>query len=123
MVFRTINPIKIPKWAGGRGFLQHDHGGEACYWRRCYGLRADVLNALGEREEEFEYYLTVDNVRAIRKILVGYFLHPRRWRQSAWEWKEVWRQQFKHILSLRWLEKRMRRDPDNIEWVIFYDSY
>lgn len=123
MVFRTINPIKIPKWAGGRGFLQHDHGGEACYWRKCWGLRADVLNVLGEREEEFDYYLSVDDVRAIRKVIIGYFLHPRRWRQSVWEWKEAWRRQLRHILSLIWLEKRMRRDPDNFEWVIFYDSY
>ena len=124
VVFRTKEPITYPKWVMARRFIRHENGGEVCYWRRCWGLREDVFNMLGsEHEEKFEYHLTIDEVRAIRKILVGYFFHPRRWRKSAWEWKDAWRHQFRHILSLRWLEKRMRRDPDNIEWVIFYDSY
>ena len=123
MVFRTKTPVKIPKWAGGRGFLQHDYGGEVCYWRKCWGLREDVINALGERDEEFDYYLTADDVFIIRKIIVGYFFNPRRWRGSIWEWKEIWRRQFRHILSLGWLERYMRHHPDDIEWVIFYDSY
>ena len=123
VVFRTKKPITYPKWVMARRFIRHENGGEVCYWRRCRGLREDVLNMLGECEEETEFYLTVDNVRAIRKILVGYFLHPCRWRKSAWEWKETWSMQFKHILSLSWLERYMRRHPDDIEWVIFYDSY
>lgn len=126
VVFRTKTPVKIPKWAGGRGFLQHDHGGEVCYWRRCYGLRADILNALNALsgcEKKSDYYLTADDVHVIRKVLVRYFLYPRRWRKSIWKWRNTWPQQLRHIFSLSWLERYMLRHPDNIEWVIFYDSY
>ena len=100
---------------------------EITYWRKCWGLRSDILFLIGKRwsrEEQYEFNLTKDDIDIIIKRLESY--DDETWEDSIWEWtaeEEGWSYS-EHIKqdidNLKILRKLM--DKYELE-VYFYDSY
>lgn len=97
------------------------------YWRKCWGLRNDVLFLIGKRwasEEEWKFKLTKDDVDNIIELLVSY--NEETWEDSIWEWtseEEGWSYSEyvkQNIEDLKLLRQFM--DKYDLE-VYFYDSY
>ena len=97
------------------------------YWRKCWGLRGDILFLIGKRwapEEEYKFNLTKDDVDNIIKLLESY--DEETWVDSIWEWtsdEEGWSYSEyiqQNIRDLRLLRQLM--DKYELE-VYFYDSY
>ena len=94
------------------------------YWRKCWGLRNDILFLIGKRwasEEEYEFSLTKDDVDDIIELLGTY--NADNWEDSIWEWdgddnySEYVKQNIEDLKTLRAL-----MDKYELE-VYFYDSY
>jgi hypothetical protein len=97
------------------------------YWRKCWGLRNDILSLIGKRwspEEEYEFKLTKNDVDNIIELLGSY--NEETWEDSIWEWtseedgwsySEYIQQNIKDLQLLRDL-----MDKYELE-VYFYDSY
>lgn len=103
--------------------LRHDF--EAVYWRKCWGLRNDVLNLLGKRwSEEWKFNLSKDDVENIIELLG--FYNEETWEDSIWEWtsdEEGWSYS-EHIKQDIESLKILRNLMDKYELeVYFYDSY
>ena len=96
---------------------------DLCYWRKCWGLREDVLRILGMEEypDEYEFTLTWKDVRKIRRLIEGYLKHPDRWDRSIWEFEDMKDCLHEDWRNLIFLEYWMRSHPK--ETVYFYDSY
>lgn len=98
---------------------------EAAYWRKCWGLRNDILDIIGKRwSEGWKFNLTKNDVENIIELLGSY--DEETWEDSIWEWtseEEGWSYS-EHIKqdieSLRLLLQLM--DKYELE-VYFYDSY
>lgn len=97
------------------------------YWRKCWGLRNDILFLIGKRwtpEEEWEFKLTKDDVDNIIELLGSY--NEETWFGSIWEWTsdeegESYSEHIKQdIEDLKLLRKLMGKY--DLE-VYFYDSY
>ena len=100
---------------------------EICYWRKCWGLRNDILFLIGKRwvpEEEYEFSLTKDDVDNIIELLGSY--NEDTWEGSIWEWtsdEDGWSYS-EHIKQDIESLKLLRQLMDKYELeVYFYDSY
>ena len=98
---------------------------EVCYWRKCWNVRADILDIVDKGDaEQYRFYLDIPAIKDIIKILKSY--NRKNWqfggfRGSIWEWSEHKRINSRHIHNLKVLVRIMRKFPD-LE-VYFYDSY
>lgn len=99
---------------------RHKNCDDLCYWRKCWNIREDILDIVGEEDEQYEYILTREDVHAIRRALQVYFKYPHWWSRSIWTWKEIRRHLFYDVVNLWWLERYMKKHE--VE-VYFYDSY
>lgn len=97
---------------------------ELAYWRKCWGLRRDILFLIGKRwasENEWQFNLTKDDVDNIIDLLGSY--NENNWEDSIWEWngEDNYSEYMQHqIENLRVLIGLM--DKYDLE-VYFYDSY
>lgn len=100
---------------------------EVTYWRKCWGLRNNILFLIGKRwapEEEYEFKLAKDDIDNIIKLLSSY--DEETWDDSIWEWtseEEGWSYSEyikQNIEDLKLLRQLM--DKYELE-VYFYDSY
>lgn len=96
---------------------------EVVYYRKCWGLRNDVLNLIGKRwSEGWKFNLSKDDVENIIELLGSY--NEETWEDSIWEWDdEEWPYSEKikqDIENLKLLRSLM--DKYELE-VYFYDSY
>lgn len=99
---------------------------EICYWRKCYGLRNDILCIIGKRwyPDEYEFKLTKNDIDNIIKLLGSY--NEETWEDSIWEWtsdEDGWSYSEhikRDIENLKLLRQLM--DKYDLE-VYFYDSY
>lgn len=96
---------------------------EVCYWRKCWGLRNDVLYLLGQRfVDKYEFDLSKSDVENIIKLLESY--DAESWSGSIWDWdNEEYPYSEKiqrDIENLKILRELM--DKYDLE-VYFYDSY
>ena len=99
---------------------------EVCYWRKCYGLRNDILCIIGKRwyPDEYEFKLTKNDIDNIIKLLGSY--NEETWVDSIWEWtsdEDGWSYSEhikRDIEDLKILRELM--DKHDLE-VYFYDSY
>lgn len=97
---------------------------EVCYWRKCWGLRDEIIHKLGGENDDCEYILTLKDVKNILSI-VEYFFDKDRWNnegQSIWTWKEMRDHLAGDMKNLSYLIAKMEDYPDGFE-VTFYDSY
>ena len=65
-----------------------DNDVEICYWRKCWNIRESIFDVISKstNDNEYKYYLTLDNIIAIRKELIWWFLHPHEWEHSRTIW-------------------------------------
>ena len=103
-------------------YLQHPF--EVCYWRKCWNVRADILNLLMNADGDmYQAKLEIDDIKAIRKLLKSY--NSKKWsygwQGAYWKWHEHKRINRKHIRNLKKLIKVMKQYPELD--VYFYDSY
>ena len=73
--------------------------------------------------DAYKVKLTIDNIKAIRKLLKTYNFKNWEygWQGSIWEWHEHKPHNRRHIRNLKKLVRIMKKYPD-LE-VYFYDSY
>lgn len=62
---------------------------EICYWRKCWGLRGDILDILGKGwDDEYKFTLTKEHVESIIELLGSY--DAETWINSIWAWDGEW---------------------------------
>ena len=97
---------------------------EVAYWRKCWGIRNQILTVLNKDLEGGEdYKLNAIELKFVIKLLKE-FTKRGYWDEyadSIWEYDEFKDQQKRIIKNLKKIQREMKKDP-NIE-VYFYDSY
>lgn len=98
---------------------------EICYWRKCWGLRNRILAAISNtKEEEYEYDLTIKDLKEIRKVIFNILCEPDEWEEdggSIWEFNDMIPHLARNIVNISWLIEFMEEHPNcNVQ---FYDSY
>jgi hypothetical protein len=116
--FKEVAPSKVP-W-----FVMLD-GGDVCYWRKCWGIRCAIYNALHAEDngEKYEFKVEEDDIPAIIKELEK-FLDKDYWNENAdsiWEYEDIRPSLIMQIKNLLWLRQYMLENP-KVE-CYFYDSY
>lgn len=103
---------------------KHELDFSVCYWRKCWGLRNDILYLIGQRftPDTYKFDLTKDDVDRIIELLESYNL--KTWVDSIWNWDDEeypYSEKIQRdIESLKLLRGLM--DRYDLE-VYFYDSY
>ena len=96
---------------------------EIAYWRKCWGIRNDIITKLHLSDTDYSYKLDIEDIAAIIKLLSKYFSQDY-WEENAdsiWEFDEYFDNMLQNMLNLKWLENYMILNPDiKVE---FYDSY
>lgn len=96
---------------------------EVAYWRKCWGIRNEIVNMLHMKNDEGEHIIEHDDVKPIRRILISY-MHPNYWEENAdsiWEYDEMVENLIDQLIKLKWLEYYLREHKD--AECYFYDSY
>lgn len=98
---------------------EHKYNFEICYWRKCWGLRNDILYLIGHRwDEGYEFKLNIDDIDNIIALLKAY--NSETWENSIWSWDEYEKYNKQYIKNLKELKNLMKKY--DLE-VYFYDSY
>ena len=95
---------------------------ELAYWRKCWGIRNEIIKKLHMKDDEYERSLDREDIPAIIKILYK-FLSKEYWDENAdsiWEFEDQVDNIIQCIINLKWLYSYM--ENNDIE-IIFYDSY
>lgn len=115
------------KYKGIKYFWEDIYTGndiEVAYWRKCWGIRNQILTVLNENlGGGGNYKLGLDELKYVIKLLKA-FTKREYWDEyadSIWTFDEFKDQQKRIIRNLKKLYREMKKDP-NIE-VYFYDSY
>lgn len=97
---------------------------EVAYWRKCWGIRDEILEVLGaDIDGGGDYKLDLDKMRDVITVLKK-FTKRDYWNENAdsiWEFDEFKSNQRRIIRNLIRILKWMKKEPD-LE-VYFYDSY
>ena len=125
---KKINPADIPGFVtiGVPSYATEKDTMEVCYWRKCWGLRGMILEAIFAQnlpDEKYRYDLEWKEVENIAKGLIP-FLEKEyfdTYAQSIWDYEEMQEQLVQDIINLKWLAWYMKKHPE-VE-VSFYDSY
>lgn len=101
---------------------------EVCYWRKCWGIRNDIIDYLHNtyeiQEELYEYELTLADLQAIYDILLSWY-NKKKWNESGrsiWDWKTMKEQLRYDCNRLVYLIAKKEVYGDDLP-VYFYDSY
>ena len=107
-------------------FIPSDY--EVCYWRKCWGIRNDIIDYLHNtyeiQEELYEYELTLADLQAIYDILLSWY-NKKKWKtygRSIWDWKTMKEQLRYDCNRLAYLIAKKEVYGDDLP-VYFYDSY
>ncbi len=103
---------------------KHELDFSVCYWRKCWGLRNDILYLIGQRftPDTYKFDLTKDDVDHIIELLESY--NSKTWVDSIWDWDD---EEYPY-------SEKIQRDIENLKYlrelmdkyeleVYFYDSY
>lgn len=97
---------------------------EVAYWRKCWGIRDEILEVLGaDIDGGGDYKLDLDKMRDVITVLKK-FTKRDYWNENAdsiWEFDEFKSNQRRIIRNLIRVYRWMKKEPD-LE-VYFYDSY
>lgn len=100
---------------------------EVCYWRKCWGLRNDIVRYLNNKyntdQDTLEWKLDVADIKAIIEIVKSW-RNKKKWNnesRSIWTYKEMKEHLIEDIENLTYLYSKM--EHYNIPDVTFYDSY
>ena len=101
---------------------------EVCYWRKCWGIRNDIISYLHNtheiQEDLYEYELTLEDLQAIYDILLSWY-NKKKWNESGrsiWDWKTIKEQLRYDCNRLAYLIAKKEVYGDDLP-VYFYDSY
>lgn len=96
---------------------------EVCYWRKCWGIRNDIIHRLHMVSNECNNEeLESADIRAIVRILELY-TNKEYWEQNAdsiWEYKDMIETLWNQIYTLVYVESLVN---DGLVEVSFYDSW
>lgn len=110
--------VKVDDWV-----LSHNSV-EICYWRKCWGIRNEILCLFPEAEPNDSCLdLTPEHIRSIRKIIRS-FMNRKKWEEegmSIWTYDEIRPRLTKQWFALWWLEHYLKKNPD--AEACFYDSW
>ena len=101
---------------------------EIVYWRKCWGLRNDIMEYLTKKhnvnEDNYSFNLEAGDVKQIIEILISWY-DKKKWNsesQSIWTWEEIKGNLLNSIGNLSYLLGKMEDYPHGFI-VYFYDSY
>ena len=116
---------EIPAWFKRESWEdEHNFDYEILYWRKCWNVRAEILTYLAGDDDEYEWSLTLMDLRDILKILKCLY-SEQDWDESMtiWSWDEIGDTYLENLeyahKVLEWLETK---PADSFE-IYFYDSY
>ena len=98
------------------------------YWRKCWGLRAEIFEAIGVKKENeiYEYNLDLEEIKSIIKILFK-VNNPYKWDalSGIWDYEDstIGKMIFYQIGTLMWTYEWWNKRPQDIIRCYFYDSY
>lgn len=95
---------------------------EFAYWRKCWNVRAAILNCLEDPVDNYNEPLSVSDIDRIIEALKGF--NKNNWEDmgsSIWTWQEQKPWLKEAIKNLKRLEELMIKYPE-LE-VVFVDSY
>lgn len=100
---------------------------EIIYWRKCWGLRNDVMNTFGWRfAPEEQYIFEIDKPEQVLQFieLISSWLNEEKWQEegdSIWDYNEMRETLIQNIINLAVIYMYMIMYPD--VYLEFYDSY
>lgn len=100
---------------------------EIIYWRKCWGLRNDVMNTFGWRFASKEQYIfEIDKPEQVLQFieLISSWLNEEKWQEegdSIWDYNEIRETLIQNIINLAVIYMYMIMYPD--VYLEFYDSY
>ena len=94
---------------------------EVCYWRKCHGIRDDIIGLLGGESDDSVYDLSIKDVENIMDLMYETLKSPEDWRSPIWSFDEMIRHLAQEIVNLSWLLEFMQENPHATAY--FYDSY
>lgn len=100
-----------------------DNSIEVCYWRKCWGIRNEIINKFHFPQDCGSYKLDKEDISVIIKIILK-FCNSEYYKENAdsiWEYDEMINNLTTQIVNLKLLTKIWDKYPD-LE-VEFYDSY
>ena len=131
------NPLNedAVSWYAKLEKMKYEEGNlyEVCYWRKCWGIRNAILEAIhynhrgdpAYKDDQVYYKVDVQDLKDIYKILES-FMNPNKWKEDAdsiWEYDDYIGQSLHNIKNLMWLIDFIIRNPDIEVDCEFYDSY
>ena len=98
---------------------------EINYWRKCWNVRAEVLEYLGAEDEEYEWELNPSDLIDIVNILDAALYKEDKWDDSCsiWEWSEIGEIYLEKLRYQERIAKWLQTKPANSYVIYFYDSY
>lgn len=96
---------------------------EIAYWRKCWGIRNDILSILDARfSDEYEIQILKEHIPNIITLLKWYIKNDENWTytNSIWERRECLKSMKIYIKNLKWAYKNF--DKYDLK-IYFYDSY
>lgn len=120
----NIKCEEIPFWVKlpwGRD--NKDEAQDIVYFRKCWGIRNEILGLLHSSDQEYEIPVEKDDLLPIVKILMKY-LNKAYYDENAdsiWEFEEAYDNIRQSIINLIWLKTYMDKHSDVM--CHFYDSY
>lgn len=110
--------VKIEKFEEENG----DINWEVCYWRKCQGVRNEILGVIGHMVDDGgEYDLTPSMLEKIRNVMYEQLCYPESWYSQIWSFDEMIPHLAQEIVNISWLLDFMKENPHATAY--FYDSY
>lgn len=133
IILETNKPIVYKPWFTGFEIIKEDCTPnrfvyDLAYWRKCWGLRQEIFEAIGEKvdDETYEYNLGLEELKNIIKVLFT-VNNPYKWDalSGIWDYEDstIGKMIFYQIGTLLWTYEWWNKRPQDIIRCYFYDSY
>ena len=104
----------------------YQNGIEIIYWRKCWGIRNEIMNTFGWRFIDDQYQFEIDTPEQVFKLIeiIASWLDEKRWDEegnSIWEYDTMRSTLIANIVNLSMIYIYMFSNPD--VYLEFYDSY
>ena len=110
--------------------FEEDYNGEpeVIYWRKCWGLRNDIMETFGWTDNYFEPNdpYVINTPKQVAKLIeiIASWMNESRWEEdgrSIWDYEEIHNTLINNIMNLTSIYAFMSLNPD--VYLEFYDSY
>ena len=124
IVLETNSYVNYPFWV--KFFDYSKESIEVCYWRKCWGIRNDIISVFEDRpdfKETYQYKVYLEDMDRILYVL-RYYMNASNWKvygHSIFTYKEYWKHLLQQYINCHWLKRYMKRNPK--AEVYFYDCY